>query len=133
MGKATNNLDWLLEETETELEKFRLVWCRYEKWFCAKLQLKKDLRLTDSSLRHEWIITDAHITLIQDDWQHKPYVKMEISYYRAILNDIKISNEFRRTAEGRVLPQNKNKVAELLKRKGLWDYLKCYSETKQPQ
>lgn len=132
MGKATNNLDWLLEESETELEKFRLVWVRYEKWFCGKLQLSKDVRLTDSSLQHEWIITNSRITIIQDDFQCYPQRKMKMPYYQAILDDIKSSNEFRRTAEGRTLPPNKNKVAELLKRKGLWNFSMCYSETEQP-
>ena len=124
MGKATNSLDWLLWETENELEKFRLVWIRYEKWICAQLKISKEIRITDITLKHEWVISNTHIAIVSDGWKNFPYVRMELSYYQAIVSDLKSSNEFRRTSEGKLLPPVKNRLIEKLKKENLWDYSK---------
>lgn len=124
MGKATNSLDWLLWETENELEKFRLVWIRYEKWICAHLKISKEIRITDITLKHEWVISNTHIAIVSDGWKNFPYVRMELSYYQAIVSDLKSSNEFRRTSEGKLLPPVKNRLIEKLKKENLWDYSK---------
>jgi hypothetical protein len=123
MGKITENLDWLDDIEEEELHKFRKVWIRYERFFFTKINITKDVRIKNKLLKHEWILTvEKHITLIEDDFQNflcrdLPH-RLQKNFYRAIVDDIKSMNAFRRTPEGMTLPKNKNKLYQVIKELG---------------
>lgn len=143
MGLITNTLDSINEEQTDYLEKFVVVWERYEKWIISKLPANIEVTLSGGNLRNEWIIQKNSIWLVRYNWAIANDKKrltrdqfhcrltpvMLPEYYRAIQEDVKSSDTFSRTPEGKVLPPRTNNLIIALKEKNIWKLTSSYSTT----